>query len=872
MTTYIIYADPNDGYLQSISSNYYTARSGTGTTTVHTTDRYIKTGQNRASNGTYYVYESFYSFDTSVITDTEEIVDATFSVFNGWTSTRHGEHWGQRFFLKNWTAPLTTSQWQNPSVEPGDLVANYEFRTATTPYQRRYAGSDELVAAINKTGLVKMVSLSGPTIRSAGTVPTEIWVESSNTTNGPQLVVYTTTLSTMNVVGNAVKTLSDGTTVSVRSNGAANPTLTVGYQPPMGSWTSLGTLNGSFNKTIDGQNTLAIAADSDDNFYIVGISASNSHAVVGQAYVKNGTYWTSKNALIQLAPQGNASAIRSITADYMGGSSVSDKPSIRTILGRGTTENLIATGYADGAGWAQDTALNAENLKAGTGLLFRTAANALWANKGYELMGIPAYVDSILLTPNLSAIYTARGKIGNRELGGLYTMVTDDARAMSITKSNDPWVPTGASKLVAINSSKFAHIYDQEGKYLLIAFFNADAQYLGSNLIGAQEFHGGTIDHKWTAHYDPISDLVRVFYVNATGGGRALTRVDVSTTTFASLTVPNVTTTMGPVGSVNTILRASTNADERRVVIESSNVLNGVLSTQAYYSTAGNIPPTAPDISTKGNFDASVYTTFNWRFSDRNPKDVQSAYQLEISRVSDSFVIHDTGIVASGSQSYVLQANTLANGVDYRWRVRTYDSLGAAGTYSAYQSFSTSAVGSTSITTPSIDNQLGYDTSSILVQWNYSGAQRSYRVVVTRTATNTVSYDSGTVTSTVSNHQVTDLLSGVEYRIEVFIINSAGLNVPVASRLVTSSYAEPMTPSADLTVYEAYIEILVVNPPPTGDRPEVFYNDIYRRESYRLATDADFVRIGTANNNGTYRDFTVKSEQAYDYKIVSRSN
>lgn len=873
MTTYLIFSDPNDGHLLSRDVAYAKARTNTGATKeVVAAGQYLHTGQN-TSGGMWWVYESFLSFDTSVINTAEEIIDAHIRVYSGWTINQNSTVWNQNFYLKNWTAPLTTAQWQNPAA-PGTLLASFGYAKAAVPFATRFTGGDGLVANISKTAPTKMVSISDQTVNGWATAPTEIWMESANSVNKPALVVYTTALTTMNAVENTAHTLTDGTTVSIRSNGAASPTLTLGYQPINGAFTSLGTLNAAFHKAIDSPSSLSITSDPQGNFYIVGVS-TDGLSVVAQAYVRSApTVWAAKTPLRETPPAGNKQSIRSVSATWMGRGTTNDHYFIRVIIARGAGGNVATvSNHISGMAWTQDIALNPANLRNGTGKLLNTAADSLWGYLNAHMTGIPAYVDSVPMTPNLTAIYVQRGKFANQTVGGVYTMSSINSGATAIYSSNLPWVNTGSSKLIPINGDKFAHVYDEDGRLLKTTFFNARAQVLGSASIAAESFYLGEIGRAWTAHYDETSNLVRVFYINSTGAGRALNRVDISPNTFSAQMTANVTTALGAASSVNTVLRASDNADERRVAIDASNLAGTTLSTQVYYSTAGNIVPSVPSITTRTAFDAvKEPADFSWTFSDRNPKDVQTAYQVEISRADTAAIAKDTGKVTSSATTYSMPANTLVNDVDYRWRVRLYDTIGGVGTWSAYQNFSTSTTGSITITAPATDNLEGIETSSYTIAWTYSGAQKNRQVKVYQTSGNVLVSDTGMQASTAQTYVVSNLASETEYRIEVSLINTAGVTVPAVSRLITPNYSSPMVPTLEATVNDTFVEVRVANPVPTGSRPEVVFNDIYRRENGPLSTEEDYIRIGTTNNNGIFRDYSVKSDKTYDYRVIGRDN
>jgi hypothetical protein len=310
-------------------------------------------------------------------------------------------------------------------------------------------------------------------------------------------------------------------------------------------------------------------------------------------------------------------------------------------------------------------------------------------------------------------------------------------------------------------------------------------------------------------------------------------------------------------------------------MIEAANNAAGVLSVATAFSTVGNLVPNAPSLTTRPNFDASSIAYFYWTPSDPNPADYQTAFQLEVSRVSDGLVVGDTGKVVSTTTNGYFAANTFVNGENYRWRVRTYDVLDTVGAWSAYGTFTTSATGTLTITSPATDNLSGIETDDYNVTWSYvqstAATQAQRRVRLIRTSDSAVISDTTMQANTTPSYTISGMESGKEYRVEVTLINSSSITTPVVSRLITPFYSEPMTPEVQANIGDSYIEVIAINPTPTGDRPEVLYNDIYRRRTKEGSADSDFIRIGTVTNSATYRDYSVKSGVSYDYKIVGRT-
>lgn len=875
MTTYIIFPDAGDGFLSSHNMTFATAQAGSNII-VDTTSDYLKTGMNIAGNGEYYIHQSFLSFDTSVIVDTEEIVDSTITAYLGYPQGQSGP-WGQQLRQFNYTTPLTSAQWQTPTLaRTRPQFANFDHLFSATPYQWRATGKDTLVAGISKTAATKFVMVSNT--YTDGFAPTgvqEVWANGSrNATNKPYMTVYTVPLSTLNNVSEASTTLPDGTTVSIRSNGTATPTLTLGYNTLTSStWTSIGAINAGFTTNLDGDATISLANDPAGNLFVVGLAAGTTGTIAAQAYTKTGaTTWSAGPVLTQALPRGNDQTVRSISTVYMtGGSDKTDIPSIYSIVARGSGGNRPEFPYhVSGAGYPHGVQISPVALLNGTGTLFYGVGTSFSPSPA---CAVPAFVDSVAFSPNLRAVYVARGKVGTAIVGGI-SVIKSYGPTGSVFSQNNDYTPTGSSQLVAVSPTVFAHVFDENSLKLTVRFYNAACQIIGETSIAKDAFYGATIGNKFTAYFDKTANLVRVFYVDASSA-RNLSRFDVSPVTYTGTVTVNVITGLGATGSLITGLRVSRTTDERRVLLEAAINTSGAVSTSGAYTTIGNVVPSAPALTTRPNFDATSAATFTWAFGDVNPLDKQTAYQLEISRVSDSVVVYDSGKVVSAVSSATVAANVLANAVNYRWRVRTYDTIDAVGTWSGYGTFTTAATGTLTITDPATDNLAGVETSAYTVSWLYvqsgGATQAQRRVRVIRTSDSAVISDTTMQVNTTPYQSITGMESGKEYRIEVSLVNSGAISVPVVSRLITPYYSEPMTPTLVVSPKDSYVEIAITNPTPTGDRPEVIYNDIYKRRTKVDSTAADFKRIATLNTSATYKDYAVKSGVSYDYYVVGRT-
>ena len=218
---------------------------------------------------------------------------------------------------------------------------------------------------------------------------------------------------------------------------------------------------------------------------------------------------------------------------------------------------------------------------------------------------------------------------------------------------------------------------------------------------------------------------------------------------------------------------------------------------------------------------------------------------------------------------HTLPANVLTNPGSYQWRVRTWDAAGLAGPWSGYSTFQTAAGGTVTVIDPVADNPAGVITDDYLVQWSVAGTtQASYRVKLYRTDTGALVSDTGWVASVATSLLVGGMVSDVEHRVEVTVRTAGLVESGTGTRLITPSYGSPEVPTAVVTeVPEAgYIEIVVTNPvvvSPPNDRPAVAVNQIRRA----VAGTDDWITVGNAPPNGTYRDYSVASGVEYTYVV-----
>lgn len=191
-TVTTVYAGTSDGLVQSYDSAYSTARSGTNLTADTTSS--LSAGQSYDGLFYYYATQSFVSFDTSAITDSDTvsaIVLASYLYIDNSTTnfvTQAREH--------DWGASLTTADWvAGASLSSKTLMASIDSNGigAAEAYKSFTSEAAFLTATNLKTGTVYLLLCSAEqTNNSAPTDSEELLWYSANeagTTKDPKLTI-----------------------------------------------------------------------------------------------------------------------------------------------------------------------------------------------------------------------------------------------------------------------------------------------------------------------------------------------------------------------------------------------------------------------------------------------------------------------------------------------------------------------------------------------------------------------------------------------------------------------------------------------------------------------------------------------------------
>lgn len=152
MTVTTVFADTNDGWVQSADVDYADARAGTGAKGLHS-DLVLRVGQ--WLSGQYVVDQAFCKFDTSTIPVTDLVSSAVLEMF--WVTDQTTADFTLRVRAFDWTAPLDT----------GDFIAGASISATGTHVASLAAGGGvlstyltftnvALPANINKGGITSL--------------------------------------------------------------------------------------------------------------------------------------------------------------------------------------------------------------------------------------------------------------------------------------------------------------------------------------------------------------------------------------------------------------------------------------------------------------------------------------------------------------------------------------------------------------------------------------------------------------------------------------------------------------------------------------------------------------------------------------------
>lgn len=844
MTKYVIFADGADGMLQHQGTTYAIARSNTGTFSQVTND--LPVGQRTFSASVWQCLQIYLSFSLASLGANERITSAVADLTsdggdNGPDSELVWYEW-------DWGASVTSADWRTgfQLTSLNEVGANFVAA----------AGS----GVVSKTRLHDALPV-GSTARFlvaernqednvAPTTATSIIhfreTETSGTASDPKLTLYTIANdNALAYVGHGLIELSDGSFVSLRSNGAALPTVTLEHSPDGVTWSSIATvptgssssqfLTGNFNQA--SMNALGLCRDSSNNLYVYGFNGSTKRVAV-KAYTKGTGYsWSAQNMVTVAGARDTAENLGAAALWVDSGAGTNDKGHIVLNLNNASNMNFTVAAGSFFGSW-RVYALDAGVALAGSGTLLASVRDF---GDNFEFVGDGRdmeYRNGVFGENNVAisvlkhTFYTAKveddgtvnvftsGPIDATNGTPTAPTLTGETKRRLIYAAGNPWI---------INDNSHGTYANNAGNFMITSrtgIRRESATSSGSML--ATNFSEPSAGWAWDAFYDPINQKIWVYYLDSTNT-RTLRRTSFSLVSNAW--VGDSTTASASIGASGTTNRAirviKRPSTMDRILVEVANV-SGSVHTLYRYTDAINASPLAPTLDPVTAFDRSVSKLFSWVFNDPDVGDRQTAYRVEISNNSTGVSAVNTGKVTSSASNYTLPASTLTNEVTYRWRATTWDSRDNTGLTSDWQTFEVS-----SRPTATITSTAPADTPSYILEWSYAQAggspQAAYRVRKL-TAGGIALSDSGWLPGAGTSYTVTNIPSGVNTTIELTVRSVKGVESLAATQVVNPTYLAPSNPVITSIVRGVAGNIIaVLNPPPAASAqlaPE--YNELWR--------------------------------------------
>lgn len=306
----------------------------------------------------------------------------------------------------------------------------------------------------------------------------------------------------------------------------------------------------------------------------------------------------------------------------------------------------------------------------------------------------------------------------------------------------------------------------------------------------------------------------------------------------------------------------------------------------AYSSTVSftvSHPPTALPV-TPANGTTVLYgagsPSFTWQFSDTEPADTQSAYQLKIVRLDTGASVVDTGKVVSSVKTVAQSISSGLKDIPLQWQVSLWDADDVQGAFSNAIIFTLADAPVGTITAPTSGGSV--TTASPTVTWSFSAGgvrtQRAFRIVVTDTGASPdeIVGDTGWVFSNATTYTFPTpiLQASGAYHVDLYVQDTAGLQDTDGLNF-TTTYTPPAQATATLTA--DLFKILVAWTNATQDANWIGWR-VYRRYLKPASADLDVDATATtwvmvyetvdALTNYSFYDYTAPLNKSVDYIVV----
>ncbi len=239
--------------------------------------------------------------------------------------------------------------------------------------------------------------------------------------------------------------------------------------------------------------------------------------------------------------------------------------------------------------------------------------------------------------------------------------------------------------------------------------------------------------------------------------------------------------------------------------------------------TAVETNPLQPSnlVPSGGNATDDLTPNLSWQYNPGSANDTQSAYQVIVTRQSDSVQMWDSTKVVSSNQNVDYAGTALVYDVVYQWEVRTWNQADLDSPYSTTVVFKTSELPVATITYPTDTATIPSNTPTFT--WTYSDpestVQVSSRVRVYASDNTTLLHDTGEVLGTDTSYLMPDgiLETNNTYNVSVELQDGDGLYSALVSHEFTVVFLAPAQPTISTTADNAgIVDVnITINQPPT---------------------------------------------------------
>lgn len=223
-TVTTIYGDTTDGRIEGQSATYSAARQGTGNLNLAGTGVTAATGQFFSS--TYSCYQQYWAFNTSAITDTDDVTDVQLQLWMVSDQSVSADYVIEAR-EKNWGPTLTTADYTSGStLASHTLMASLNTSgIGAVGYKTFTSTADFLTASGLKTGTVYLFTSSSRQRTGTAATGDEFvqfsHAETTGTTQDPKLVI---THSSVTSVSNSFDGGTHNTTITAANSGGSSGT------------------------------------------------------------------------------------------------------------------------------------------------------------------------------------------------------------------------------------------------------------------------------------------------------------------------------------------------------------------------------------------------------------------------------------------------------------------------------------------------------------------------------------------------------------------------------------------------------------------------------------------------------------------------